>query len=347
MDCNSLNSVSTSNFPLLNFNLKKIILSFLDRKDQRTLYWLNKKLRPLLPSPVSSINIETLSKFSSFNLNCDFRGILEVNDGFILCWTTEGIKYLKINGNSLQFSQSLALETKWYISAIQLENGNIIYINGRQITICDRNFELIEQFKESQYVWPLCKISELSFAVGLSKGEMKIFFKNCYKSTKYQVEVYKFHTDQIKSIIYLPKHNYLLSGSSDTTINIFDLSNEYNKKLTSHTNSVSSLLSINEETFASASFDGEIKIWRIQKEFECIRTIYSSTTGDYVYLYLLGDDFVVSKSLHEFQIWDSKNFEIIKTCKEDSWILRIIVTKHKEIITATNENKVSIWKTLV
>jgi hypothetical protein len=63
------NNISIYNFLLLNFNLKKIIFSFLNTQDQRILYWLNKKLRPLLPDSQLRINIKSIKKFSSYKFD--------------------------------------------------------------------------------------------------------------------------------------------------------------------------------------------------------------------------------------------------------------------------------------
>jgi hypothetical protein len=49
--------------------------------------------------------------------------------------------------------------------------------------------------------------------------------------------------------------------------------------------------------------------------------------------------------INEFKIWDVKNYERLKTYKEDSnTIRRIIITADNNIITLTNNYKINVWK---
>jgi WD40 repeat protein len=198
----------------------------------------------------------------------------------------------------------------------------------------------------------LCNISDLSFAVGFSEGTIKIYSKN---NKKYQSKDYKIHIGTVKSLLYLPQQNLLLSGSDDKTINIFSLSEEKSiKRLIAQKNWVTSLILLNDETFASGS-NGFIKIWsikektRIEISFLFINIIKASEYPDDIYLNILGNDFIVSKSYGaEFKIWDVKNYECIKTVtgKDDSSLVELIVTKNKNtnIITVTKNNKINLWK---
>jgi hypothetical protein len=171
------NNTSTTKFKNLNFNLKKIIFSFLKPSDQRTIYWINKKLRPLLPDSPIRINIDRLKKYPSYQLDERLCGILELNDGTFACWATEGMKLLKISGDSLELEliKSFPFKAKGWTLPIKQKNENIIFRSDKELTICDKEFVLIEKFKESNWIQSLCKLSELSFAVGLLDGTIKIY----------------------------------------------------------------------------------------------------------------------------------------------------------------------------
>jgi WD40 repeat protein len=78
-----------------------------------------------------------------------------------------------------------------------------------------------------------------------------------------------------------------LLGLADGTISIKQLSSNYSiEKLTGHSNRVSSLLLLNDKTFASASL-GEIKIWSIHyldeyySSIECIKTINAHENSNF------------------------------------------------------------------
>jgi WD40 repeat protein len=74
----------------------------------------------------------------------------------------------------------------------------------------------------------------------------------------------------ISSIRILPKQYYLLSDSRDNTINVVNLSEGKSiKRLTAHYGTITSLISLNYETFASSS-KGIIKIWSIKEDIQCM-----------------------------------------------------------------------------
>jgi WD40 repeat protein len=138
-----------------------------------------------------------------------------------------------------------------------------------------------------------------------------------------------------------------LSGSCDKTINVLNLLKEKSiKTLNGHSNDVTSLTFLNDETFASGCFK-EIKIWSIKGNIECIKTIDAHDSNGYgIVLNSLGNDFIVSRASEgcEFKIWDVKSYECLKTYNEDSAINRLIVTKNQDIITETKDMKVNVWK---
>jgi WD40 repeat protein len=112
--------------------------------------------------------------------------------------------------------------------------------------------------------------------------------------------------------------------------------------LTGHSGEVTSIIFINDETFAIGSF-GEIKIWSIKENIQCIKT-RNSEKKHYVYLRLLGNDFMVSRCLNEFKVCDVENYECVKTFQEDSPIKGLTVTGYNSIITRTDYKKVNLWK---
>lgn len=212
------------------------------------------------------------------------------------------------------------------------------------MTIFDKNFSLIENLKQSHYIFSLCNITDFSFAIGLQKGHIKIYTKNS-SNKKYEIKEFKHHTREVNCLLYLPKKNYLISGSYDKTINILSLSEDnVIKRLYDHNILISSLIYLNEECFASSSFK-EIKIWSIKSQIECIKTIQAhENSQSCIYLYPFGQGFMVSHSYGDkFMVWDTNNHECIKTFKEDSNICDMIVTKNKKIITITY-NKINIWQ---
>jgi WD40 repeat protein len=165
------------------------------------------------------------------------------------------------------------------------------------------------------------------------------------------VKEYKLNTGDVNSLLYLPKQNYLIAGSRYSTIDVINLSEGTSiHTLTGHSNDVTSIISLNDETFASSCL-GEIKIWSIKSDtsIQCIQTIVVHEYSDYpIVLYNLGSDFIISQSGHEFKIWDWKTYEneCLRTYREDYPIIALTVTKNLDIITGTKDKFVNLWKVL-
>jgi WD40 repeat protein len=313
----------------------------------------NINIRKLQNKEHISIDVKNFKKCSSHisRNNNLAHGILELGDGLFSCWTFSEINVFKYNNrNNLKILNSFPVKSNnHHLSQFPIKhNENFIFTaDGKLLIIWDKNFKQIESFQESSIIWSLCNISEVSFVIGLEDGAIKIFTKN-QNTQKYEIKEYKCNLTHISALLYLSKQNILLLGSFDETINVFSMSErKLIKTLTDHCDIVTSLISLNEETFASGSHDGEIKIWSIKVEncFECIQTIIAHEKG-WVFLHILTNDFIVSTSYDakEFKIWDLKTYECLKTCKEETCMNKLIVDKNNSIITATQGSKVNIWK---
>jgi hypothetical protein len=330
-----------------------------------------------------TIDVKNFKKCISFKFDEELNEIFELSDGQISCWFREGVKLLKLNNNSLELSRSFFMKTEFFSrNPIKHENGNFIFRNcWNNLKICDKDFKEIQTLKESFRVGKLWYISEDSFAflTPITLGcirRIKIYSKNS-NTGKYESKVLDYVQYGISSLLYLPKQNYLLSGSIKT-IDVLCLSkNKLIKTLTVHIDEIYSLILLNDETFASSS-DQEFKIWSIKEDtsFECINTIKfhkknakcddfqllgnheereclylgdqskidESENQGFIYLQPLGNDFFISYSEYEFKIWDKKNYECLKTYREDSGIALLIVTKNNNIVTSTYDKKVNVWQ---
>lgn len=179
--------------------------------------------------------------------------------------------------------------------------------------------------------------------------------KNGHKKEYDIVLEYKEHAYSVNCLLYVPQHNLLLSASHDCLINVFSLTNKQSiDRLTGHEECITGLISLNNSMdfkFASSSYDGEIRIWKIMKDhsIECISTIQAHK-GDCVFLNLLSQDFMVSrvsnfKNSRCFKIWDLKTFKCCKICEENCEILSMVTSKDS-IITLTSDWKLNLWKYL-
>lgn len=365
----------TKKFAGLNFNLKKIIFSFLSPNDQRKIYWSSKKLRALLPDSALSINIRSFKKQSSYKMNQYGSKILELNDGTIACWTGDFIHILCINNKNnynstprLELLKSFSYRTFCLNSSARpiKQNEHIIFEDGiNKLKVCDLDFNLIENLEEYKSICALCNISESLFAVGLSDGTIKIYSQQVenQKCTYKLKKLLSIHNTNVLCLLYIPEHDVLLSSSDTklvvTNIGIGNGSNcmhESLRILKDHKGCISSIICLNSPNFASASADGEIKFWKFEEtnrdNLMCIRTIKAYDEEKFVNLNILANEFMVSfqNFSYEFKIWNVKTYECLKTFSEKSEINRLIVTKNNVIIIGTKQQyklnpwKIKLWK---
>jgi hypothetical protein len=96
------------------------------------------------------INIDSLKKCYSYQLDGSIIGIKDLSDVAIPCCTSEGIRLLKIDNNSLELIKSIPFKIKGCKYAIE-QNENIIFTKGvKEFKICDNDFNLIKRYKESK-----------------------------------------------------------------------------------------------------------------------------------------------------------------------------------------------------
>lgn len=354
-------NISTEKFVKMNFNLKKIILSFLNLCDQRKIYWSNKKLRSLLPDTALKININSLKKRNSYLLDEDVYGLLEMNDGSIACWMRKEIRLFKLNNsNNLEFVNNFPFGYTYYGSTFYpiKHNGHIIFTNGLyELRKWDMKFNLVLNFEEDSNICSLCNISYFSFAAGFSNGCIKIYSLDKITQKYIVVNKYNCHESRCKiySLFYLPIHDLLLSCSIPSIIHVFNIPQGNHGKSIEMKNMneyVTSLLLINNQTLVSASSDGEINLWSINEDlsFICLKSVKCNDNfGNWVSIYLLGNDLLLSMEYDKnvFSIFELKTFRNLDNFKENSGIKKILVTKNNTIITKNIlSEKLNIWKIL-
>lgn len=304
---------------------------------------MNLALKDILPKKSATLDVKNYKKYSSFQFDEDIRGILELSDGTIPCWTAQSVKLLKLNADKLGISHNFAFTSEKSALPIQ-QNGFIIFRTSLYLmTVCDQHFNLIQTFNESSCIISIYNVSHNSFAVSTFNKIFKIYTINSRFQRYELLHEFKSHSDFFSSLLYLPERNYILSGEFEC-IEVLSLPEGKSIKKLSAKSFVTSLIYYSREIFASAS-KGEIKIWNItgKLDIRCIKTLNAHENSNSIYLYLMGN-FMVSQSAETFKFWDINTFECLQTHIEDSYINLFIVSKCNNIITALEDKKVNIWK---
>lgn len=282
--------------------------------------------------------------------------LLELKDKNIACWSENGIElFRKNNLGNIELVKFIPFEIEniFYSHVFPFYNNkNIIHAkNFKELNIWDEDFNLKQTLEESEEIYSILSIPGLDncFAVGLDHGSVKIYARDFKTETYLLYKEYSYHSNSVVCLEYLPKYDFLLSGSKDSKIKALRLSDgQLINPIEDADHNICSLITLSEDSFASSNLDGEIKIWFIKdnNHIECIKIIKAHDINEYLYLSKLGNDFFVSRQYNhnEFKIWHGKTFELLRTYEEISIINSLIVTTKNTIITVTEDKQFNEWK---
>lgn len=366
--------IPTRKFGIININdnLIQYIFSYLNLyKDKRSIYYSNKKLRPLLdPRPLSRVEgilrpilpelVDQIhlnfKKNTSLQMDSFIIDLLQLNDGKFVCFTVTGINLIEYNthNNSLEIKKNFPIILLPSLSKKSIQcNDDIILIddNTGRIRVFDKNLVEIQIIQRYD-------ISTKNSVVKLSENSF-IYQDNSYDRlySKEEDNMYKLKTeyeDRFKysfgscgyTMEYLPRQKlFLLFNKNVIKVNSGINQPKNHKKLTYHNDEISCITVIDDVKFATCSKDGEIKFWSIDEQniINSTETIMGLQKGNLT-LHLLDQDYMITKCRSEMKIWSKSNNKCIKTFNENSGIRRLISSKNNIILTATTDNKINVWK---
>lgn len=128
----------------------------------------------------------------------------------------------------------------------------------------------------------LIQLNEEEYAYGDWYGKIIILNKDTHKPSVNQFNKKDYHTNWVNSMIVVDKPNYMISGSSDNTLKVWNTETyKMERTLSGHTGWVISVAQINSLTIASGSIDKTIIIWNFHKgeAIACIRPHTDSVNG--------------------------------------------------------------------
>jgi len=140
--------------------------------------------------------------------------------------------------------------------------------------------------------------------------------------------------------------SYLLSGSEDTLIKLWNLTDNFNHEntLEGHTGIVISLKNLTNNRLASASFDKTIKIWDIIN-FVCMQTLTGHIEEIQCLAVLPNNQLASGGCDFNIKIWDlNAENECIKTLKGHTKNVNIIKQlSNNRLISFSNDNQIILW----
>jgi len=159
------------------------------------------------------------------------------------------------------------------------------------------------------------------------------------------------HRDLIRVLTTLPQNGYLISGSRDKTIKIWDLEANKNNSgnnnalctLEGHTGGIRALLGLSNNKLISASKDKSIKIWDLRTG-QCSQTLkgHQKTVAT---LGCLEDGSLYSGSSDKTaKIWDLNKNQIVKELQTSAPVESSTVLGDGRLVLGLTNSKITIWE---
>jgi WD40 repeat protein len=164
--------------------------------------------------------------------------------------------------NTYQCIKTIEEHSETVDSLINLIDG--FYASGskdKTIKIWNTNNNCVNTIKEEHWINSLLLLPGGNIASGTYQI-IKIWkCDNDYKDIQY-THTLKGHLSFINTL-YLVNNDYILSGSDDKTIKVWDIKNDYQcmNTLTGHNGGIVSLLILDNSRLISSSSDGTIRLW--------------------------------------------------------------------------------------
>ena len=136
----------------------------------------------------------------------------------------------------------------------------------------------------------------------------------------------------------------LIACTSGNTIKIFNMvSNERVTTLDEHSKVVTCLENIDENRFASGSYDRTIKIWDA-KNFACLKTVETCHQDVIWCLKMLNSNRIASGSDKEIKIWDIESGRCMQTLNGHSGsIYGIICLPNGNLVSCSDDTTIKVW----
>jgi len=136
-------------------------------------------------------------------------------------------------------------------------------------------------------------------------------------------------------------HNVLVSGSSDMTLKVWDLSGatfKYKKTLEGHNGIVHTVVFLGRDII-SGSDDKTIKVWNVDTG-ECTRTL--TAHDNTVCAILIVGGYMFSGSYNHIKVWDTDNYKVVRNLTGHNHWVRALTTAGGFLYSGSY-NAIKVW----
>jgi WD40 repeat protein len=191
----------------------------------------------------------------------------------------------------------------------------------------------------------LISIPNFDFASGSEDRAIRVWSIR-YSDQYYCKYTLEGHNDTITSLLFLSSNLYLISGSSDQSIRIWDSMSQYKciKIILFHNDTISCLISVNNDLFASASYDKTLKLWNAHN-YQYVDTIKAHKMGITCLLRIKDGCFATGSGDKTIKIWDGHGsaYKCIKTLKGHKDGVTSMVILPDGCLLSAASNVIRMW----
>ena len=338
----------TSKFNSLNFNLTKMIFSFLSLKHKRKIYFSNKHLRELLEcKDFSCFRLNKLDYCGSidFDFNIDIwphylmSFYLHKISNNILCSSEKGISLL----DTKELKLTKICNVKALTQCIEYDDFLFCIVDYTLVKIskCAGPYNPLFLGAKDPHLKSICKISENQFAVGYSSDKIQI----CSFSPFKIISEIIFKNTQISYLTCFNKR-ILIFSNSKTMITIIKLNKQNKKQLIKKQKSPRKFLILNNEYFACTMYLF-ISIFYVDKLDKVTYSHRIPTDSYLIQLDIIFEEYLMicDTLKKEIKIFDWKNKCCLKSINllKDIDLVNVIVDSNN-IIVCSGVQKIHFYK---
>jgi WD40 repeat protein len=198
------------------------------------------------------------------------------NSGLLLAGQNfEGIHLISVKEK--KETASLKITTSYIFDIQTIDNTAIVACGDGEVIIVDLvSFRKINSIKVSEKSARCISINPIlkEFAVGYSDNDIRIFSLADFSL----LNTISGHTNSVFTVRYSPDFKYLLSGSRDAHLKIWDCWNHYEafQSIVAHMYTINHIdFSPDGTYFATASMDKSVKIWSLP-DFKLLKVVDKS-----------------------------------------------------------------------
>ncbi|WP_324633956.1 caspase family protein [Phormidium sp. CCY1219] len=161
------------------------------------------------------------------------------------------------------------------------------------------------------------------------------------------------HTEPVQGLAIDPRSRWLISGSWDNTIKIWDLETGTERQnITEHTNLVREIvLAPSGDRFASASQNGTVKIWRLDPEAEnAIATLEMTLSGHSGPVYAIafgprGETLIGGGADNTIKIWSLETGAVLYNLTDHRGPVRALALgpDGETLVSGAGDNTIKVW----